>query len=703
MADFFDSDVITREYDPGLVRRILGYVKPYRRLAVFAVIALFLATAGELVLPVLIKRTVDDALMPSWYGLAREVVEGADAGRLGLTGKEPEALGRVWVKADRISRLSAARRESLSEAGLLDGEPRYLARLRPDDPEALRVLSALGPDAESEGAWAVVRFAALRSLAPADARILRARDGRTASVYLAGFLLVLVVVLAATYAQIWASALIGQSVMKDLRMDLFRHTTGQSLSFLSRHPVGRLVTRMTGDVETINEFFTSVIISFAKDASLMVGVLAALVILSPSLGFVILATLPPVLAATTISRIKARDAFRRQRQWLSKVNSFLSEHLSGVGVVKLFAGRARSAEAFTGYDRELLKANLGEMYVYATFRPIVELLASCSLAVLLWYGAGLHVSGAVSLGTLIAFINLVRMFYNPVQDISEKYTILQSAMAGGERVFQLMDSREVIEDTGTRSLPETIAGRIEFDRVWFAYKNDEWVLKDLSFTVEPGEMVAIVGYTGAGKTTVANLLARMWDVRKGEVRVDGIPIRDIPLPELRRVIQPVPQDVFLFSGTVAENIRLGSPFRDEEVAKAVRIVHAHEFVSRLEGGLSADLSEGAANISTGQRQLISFARVVAHNPAIVILDEATSSVDTETEKLVQKGLAELLKDRTSVVIAHRLSTIRHAHRILVLAGGRLVEQGDHETLMAREGVYANLYRLQYEKLEAPGS
>ncbi len=700
MADFFDSDVITKEYDPGIMRRILGYVRPYRRLAVSAVAALVLATAGELALPVLIKRTVDDALMPSWYGLSKGALGRPEAAHLGLSGKEPEALGRVWVKADRISRLSAAQRGALAEAGLLDREPRYLARVSPGDPGIDRALAALGSGAERDGGWAAVRFDALRILAPGDARVLRGRDGRAVAGYLAAFFLILVLVLATTYAQIWASSRIGQNVMKDLRMELFRHTTGQSLAFLSRHPVGRLVTRMTGDVETLNEFFTSVVISFAKDASLMVGVLAALVLLSPRLGFVVLATLPPVLAATTISRIKARDAFRRQRQWLSKVNSYLSEHLSGVSVVKLFAGRKRSSEEFVRYDGELLAANLGEMYVFATFRPVVELLASCSLAVLLWYGAGLHTAGAVSLGTLIAFINLVRMFYNPVTDISEKYTILQSAMAGGERVFKLLDARELIEDSGRTSPAKPVRGRIEFDRVWFAYKNEEWVLKDLSFAVEPGEMVAIVGYTGAGKTTIANLLARMWDAQKGRILVDGVSIRDIPLPELRRTVQPVPQDVFLFSGTVAENIRLGSPFTDEEVEKAARVVHAHGFVSRLEGGYQSDLSEGAANISTGQRQLISFARVVAHDPAIVILDEATSSVDTETEKLVQKGLAELLKGRTSVVIAHRLSTIRHAHRILVLSGGKLVEEGDHDTLMAREGVYANLYRLQYGKLEA---
>lgn len=700
MADFFDSDEITKEYDPRVVRRILRYVKPYRALAVATLLALALATAGELALPVLIQRTVDDALMPSWYGLSPEALSRPETDGLSLAGSEPRALGRVWIKSEAVLRVAAAHRKTLSAEGLLDAEPRYLARIEPGDAAAERALAALGDRAVREGGFAAVRMEALRSLAPEEARALRGRDAGIVSSNLLGFFAILTLVLAATFAQTYIASLIGQRVMKDLRMDLFEHTERQSLAFLARHPVGRLVTRMTGDVETINEFFTSVLVSFAKDASLMVGVLVALIALSPRLGLVVLATLPPVAVASTISRVKARDAFRRQRQWLSKVNSFLSEHLSGVAVVKLFAGRARSVREFEKYDRELLKANLGEMYVYAVFRPIVEFLASCSLAVLIWYGSSLHASGAVTLGTLIAFINLLRMFYSPVSDISEKYTILQSAMAGGERVFKLLDSRERIEDEGTRALPKPVAGRIEFDHVWFAYKGSDWVLKDLSFTVASGEMVAIVGYTGAGKTTIANLLARMWDAQKGQIRVDGIPVRDIPLEDLRRTVQPVPQEVFLFSGTVAENIRLGSPFSDAEVEKAARVVHAHSFVSRLPGGYGAEISEGASNISTGQRQLISFARVVAHDPAIVILDEATSSVDTETEKLVQKGLSELLKGRTSVVIAHRLSTIRNASRILVLSGGRLVEEGDHASLMAKEGVYANLYRLQYEKLEA---
>jgi ATP-binding cassette subfamily B protein len=337
------------------------------------------------------------------------------------------------------------------------------------------------------------------------------------------------------------------------------------------------------------------------------------------------------------------------------------------------------------------------MYVFATFRPLVEWFSTLTTAVIISVGSVMILDLSISLGVLIAFINLVGMFYSPVMDIAEKYTLLQSAMAGGERVFQLLDTDERIEDKGTHSVEGMVRGHIEFRDVHFSYNRGEEVLKGLNFYVNPGEMAAIVGYTGAGKTTITNVMARLWDIGSGGIYLDGINVKDIPLEELRRSCLPVLQDVFLFSGSVSDNIRLGLPLSDEEVEEAAKAVHAHEFISRLQDGYNTVLSEGAANISSGQRQLISFARVIAHNPAIVILDEATSSVDTETERLIQLGMQRVLAGRTSIVIAHRLSTIRHADRILVLSGGRLVEQGRHDELIARNGLYAGLYRLQYSE------
>jgi ATP-binding cassette subfamily B protein len=506
----------------------------------------------------------------------------------------------------------------------------------------------------------------------------------------------LVLVFACTFIQTWITTLIGQRVMKDMRLELFRKTASQSTNFLSRHPVGRIVTRLTGDVETINEFFTSVLVAFLKDLSVMAGVLITLFVLSPRLALVVVCTLPPVLAVTAISRNRARDAFRSQRTASSRVNSYLSEHLSGLQVVQLFRREKKSLEEFGERNKELLDANIKEMYVFATFRPIIEWFSTITTAAIIAVGANMILDLSLSLGVLIAFINLMAMFYGPVMDIAEKYTLLQSAMAGGERVFNLLDTDERIPDQGTCAIQGTVRGHIAFENVRFSYKPGEEVIKGLSFTVNPGDMAAIEGYTGAGKTTITNVLARLWDIDSGTIRLDGIPLQDIPLEELRRSVLPVLQEVFLFSGTVAENISLGLPLTETQIEDAARAVHAHEFISRLPGGYQTVLSEGAANISSGQRQLISFARVIAHNPAIVILDEATSSVDTETEHLIQLGIQRVLSGRTSLVIAHRLSTIRHADRILVLSGGRLAEEGRHEELIRRRGLYAGLYRLQYE-------
>jgi ATP-binding cassette subfamily B protein len=394
-------------------------------------------------------------------------------------------------------------------------------------------------------------------------------------------------------------------------------------------------------------------------------------------------------------RIKARDAFRRQRTASSKVYAYLAERLAGIQIVQLFRREKRSGTEFAGRNRELLAARLGEMYVLATFRPIVEWFATFSTAVVIAAGSNMVFSLSLSLGTLIAFINLVQIFYAPVMDIAEKYTLLQSAMAGGERIFTLLDTDERIPDKGGLSLAGGVRGQVEFNKVRFSYKPGEEVLKGLSFAVNPGEMAAIVGYTGAGKTTIINVLSRLWDINGGEIRLDGAPVQEIPLEDLRRSVLPVLQDVFLFSGTVADNISLGLDLSEEQIIEAARAVHAHDFISRLKDGYQTALSEGAANISSGQRQLISFARVIAHNPPVVILDEATSSVDTETERLIQLGMKRVLAGRTSFVIAHRLSTIRGADRILVLSGGRLAEEGRHEELIAQNGLYAGLYRLQY--------
>ncbi|MDR2048477.1 MAG: ABC transporter ATP-binding protein/permease, partial [Treponema sp.] len=702
MSEYFETEEVVKEYDSKISGRILSYLKPYKFLTAVVLAALVFSTGGELLFPVLQQRLIDRAIMARFLPLRPKA-----GGRSGVLGAEAEKVLRefesvkgairikdyLFIPQDQNIRFSSKTEKELRGAGVLEDGQWYAFTI---SEQARPVVEKYGKQdlfIWENGAGAI-RSGDMEKLSADERRVIRNGDlsliSRTALILFA----VLALVFVFTFIETIVSVLIGQKVMKDIRLELFKKTSGQSTDFLSRNPVGRIVTRLTGDVETINEFFTNVLIAFIKDLSVMTGALVTLFILSPKLAAVVLVTLPPVLLVTALSRIKARDAFRQQRVSSSKVNSYLSERLSGVQVVQLFLGEKKSRKEFGERNGEFLKANLAEMYVYAIFRPIIDFLSVLTTAVVIAVGANFVLNLSLSLGVLVAFINLVGLFYSPVMDIAEKYTLLQSAMAGGERVFALLDTDERIPDTGTRNIEEPgrgvkslVRGRVEFKDVSFSYKDGEEVLKHLSFTVEPGEMAAIVGYTGAGKTTIINVLTRLWDIQGGSIALDGIPVTEIPLRQLRRAILPVLQEVFLFSGTVADNISLGLPLRETDIVAAARAVHADEFISRLPDGYNTKLSEGAANISSGQRQLISFARVVAHNPAMVILDEATSSIDTETEYLIQLGIQKVLAGRTSIVIAHRLSTIRHAERILVLSGGRLVEQGRHDELVNAGGRY----------------
>jgi ATP-binding cassette subfamily B protein len=699
MADYFETDTVTKEYDSRIIRRLLSYLKPHRLLVVLTIAALFVSTLGELYIPVLQQRIIDGSILARFMALEQTANRQEMSAEAVMVYEEfttlPDAItigGIIFVPQNRHTVMQGAVERELKEKGILYPENWYAFSYNPGDP--VEAIIEKHPDLflipHSQSA---IKMSDLYSLPPDEIAVIRKSDIN--SVIQGGlvFLAVLLLVFIFTFSQTWTSNLISQRVMKNMRLELFSKTLSQSTAFLSRHPVGRLVTRLTSDIQTIDEFFTTVLTVFLKDLSVMVGVLVTMFILSPIMALCVLITLPPVVILTLISRIKARDAFRRQRTATSKVYAYLAERLAGIQVVQLFRREEKTNREFTGRNRELLAANLGEMYVYATFRPIVEWLATFTAAVVIVVGSKMFLSLSVSLGVLIAFISLVQMFYSPVTDIAEKYTFLQSAMAGGERVFALLDSDEHIPDNGAKQA--AFRGHVEFDNVRFSYKKGEDVLRGLSFAIKPGEMAAIVGYTGAGKTTIINVLSRLWDVDSGEIRIDGIPVKEIPLADLRRAVLPVLQDVFIFSGTVAENISLGLDLSPEHIIEAAKAVHAHEFISHLPQGYGTVLSEGATNISSGQRQLISFARVIAHNPQVVILDEATSSIDTETEHLIQLGIKRVLAGRTSFVIAHRLSTIRNADRIMVLSGGVLAETGTHDELIAHNGLYAGLYRLQY--------
>ena len=701
MAEYFESEEIVKEYDSKLVKRILSYLKPYKVFAIIVLFALAISTIGELLLPVLIQKIVDKSIISQYLTINEQILSSKQhelspneikiINDLIADSKTVKIDSNIFVFKSGNLPLTGSLEKKLKELSIIDEKNWYVfSGFAPKNVEKYFI---------TNGTYSAIPENVLKSLPTSLIRVIKSQDYD----YLinAGilFLLILILILIATFVQTYMTTKIAQNVMTDIRLELFEKTIYQSTAFLSRNPVGRLVTRLTGDVETINEFFTSVLGSFLKDLSVMAGVLVTMILLAPKLALITILTLPPVAIVTAINRYKSRDAFRHQRLASSRLNSFLSERLSGVHIVQLFAQEKPVQSKFKKHNTELLKANLEEMYVYATFRPIIDFLTSLTIAIVLFFGGKFILDLQLSLGTLIAFINLVQMFYFPVQDISEKYTLLQSAMAGGERVFALMDTYEKIPDTGTKKIGKDCKGKIEFRNVSFSYNKNETVLRNISFTVQPGEMIAIVGYTGAGKTTITNVLSRLWDIQQGAILLDDLPLPEYTLESLRKTVVPVLQEVFLFSGTIADNISLGLSLTEEEIMEAAKAVYVHDFISKLPQGYNTKLSEGATNISSGQRQLISFARLLAHNPKVIVLDEATSSIDTETEQLIQKGLQNIMAGRTSIVIAHRLSTIRHADRILVLSSGEIVEEGTHEELLKKNSLYATLYRLQYEHEE----
>ncbi len=694
------EEKIIKGYDPVIMRKLLRYLAPYWRIVALAVVALLLSTGAELLQPVVLQRAIDNHIVVEVYRFKQADLTPELSRELRISPRDPVINGWVYLHSSRLEPLSRERKQSLRKQGVLDGASWYLFPIEGGSTELAGLVDSHPKLFQHQNGWGSIPSDDISKLARQERTLLKANDvsavGRAALLYLGLLLAVLVF----SFVQVYLTSLSGQGVMKDLRLKLLDHTMRQSMSYMNSNPVGSLVTRVTNDVETINELFASVATSLLQDVALMGGVVVTLFLLNPRLAIVAILTLPPVVIMTIFFRLKARDAYRRVRLWVSRVNAYLAEHIAGVDVVRMFAREVRSIAEFVGRNANLLRANLSEMYVFAVFRPLTNLFTSVSIGVVVYFGAGMVVQEVVTLGVLIAFLNLINKFYQPVMDISEKFTVLQSAMAGGERVFDLLETESRIPDTGRLRLREKPEGRIVFDDVEFAYKEDEQVLRSLSFSIEPGENVAIVGYTGAGKTTIINLLARMYDVSGGAILLDGEDIRNYRLADLRRVVLPVQQDVFIFSGTIEENITLGSPMSREEVRRAAQTVNADRFIERLPEGYRTRLAEGGSNLSTGQRQLLSFARVVAHDPQIVVLDEATASIDTETERLIQEALGRLLAGRTSLVIAHRLSTIKHADRILVISHGKLAEEGTHSELLAVEGAYYSLYRLQYGEQEA---
>ena len=511
------------------------------------------------------------------------------------------------------------------------------------------------------------------------------------------FLLTLCGSFAFEYLQTSTMQMIGQRIMFDLRMQIHGRLQQLDIRFYDRSPVGRLMTRLTTDVDALNELFASGVVAVFGDLFTLAGIMVVLVWMDWRLALVAFSVLPIIALITQWFRVNVRESYRTVRLWIARINAFLQERITGMATVHLFRREARDFSDFDGINRSHRDANIKSIFFYAVFYPAIELVSAVASALIIWVGGGWVIQDALTLGSLVAFLMYAQRFFRPISDMSEKFNVLQGAMASSERIFGVLDTPVDITSPLRPALPSG-SGVIAFEHVTFAYRDGEPVLRDVSFRIEPGERVAIVGATGAGKTTLVSLLLRFYDVQEGRITVDGVDVRDIDLTQLRAMFGLVLQDVHLFSGTIASNVRLGDDsITDDQVGAAIKAVHADTFVDRLPGRLETRVAERGATLSVGQKQLLSFARALAFNRPVLVLDEATSSVDTETELLIRDALRVLMQGRTTIAIAHRLSTIQGMDRILVFHKGRLRESGTHQELLAERGIYHNLYRLQFQR------
>ncbi len=560
--------------------------------------------------------------------------------------------------------------------------------------------------------WKLFAVAAIMLLASTAADLLRPyllqiaiddciAKGDTARLSRIGILFISTIILGFifNFIQIYTLTHTGQTIIYNLRQQIFTHLQKMSIAFFDKNPVGRLVTRVTNDTETLNDMYTNVLVSLLKDISILLGTVIIMFKMNVRLSLVVLLAVPVLIPMTMIFRAKVRSIYREVRVALARINSILSENITGIRIIQIFNREKEKLDEFEKANNDYKKALIKEVIVSGVFRPSIDMLSGFLLAIIIWYAGGKVIDNAITFGVLYAFINYIGYFFQPVNDLAEKYNILQSAMASSERIFSILDT-ETETDSGTVCTDKKLfKGSIEFKNVWFAYKNEDWVLRNVSFSVPSGQTVAIVGATGAGKTSIINLINRFYEIQKGEILIDGIKTTDIQKECLRKNTGVVLQDVFLFGGTIKGNIKLNEDsITDDDIKTAAEYVNAGRFIESLPNKYEEEVMERGATFSSGQRQLLAFARTLAFDPSILILDEATANIDTETELLIQDALSKLTRDRTTIVIAHRLSTIQHADNIIVLHKGKIRETGTHQELLAKKGMYYNLYQLQYNNM-----
>ncbi len=699
---YAEEGKLGKPYNLKLLKKLASFARPYGKMVVAGLLLSILVALFDLCVPYLTKIAIDRYILASWYEVSEKMLSGSAYAKLkNRYGPllEKSAVPFVYYISNlNLKKIDPADLHFLRNRGLLGSKRFYRIG---SDRNISRWFHKRQADLYkmADGA-AMVPYEELERLPRGE--LLKIRAGDISGVtWVAGiFFVLLLLSLGFSYLEYYIMELTGQRIMQDIRMNLFDRMQAQTLRFFDRYPVGTLVTRVTNDIGNLNEMFKSVLITVFKDLFMIAGILGVLLYLNWRLALLCFILLPLIFGLTFIFSFMAREAFRELRSTVSRINAFLQERISGMRIIQLFVRETSEMKRFVGLNRENYRAGMKQIRIFALFMPLMELLSALAIAFLIWHGGGQVLQDEMTLGVLVAFIGYIQMFFKPIRDISEKYNIMQMAMASMERIFEFMEKKEVLYRSESPREPSHIKGHLVFDRVVFGYEKDKPVLYDVSFEIKPGETVAIVGATGSGKTTVVSLVERFYDPDQGSITLDGIDLREWPNEGLRSAVSLCMQDVFIFAGTVLENISLGrKDLTDEAIHRAAETANALEFIENLEKGFMRELGEKGASLSGGQRQLLSFARALASDPRLLILDEATSSVDPETERLIQTAISKMAHKRTTLVVAHRLSTVRDADRIMVMHHGRIREQGTHDELMAMEGLYYKLSKRWERGLE----
>lgn len=694
---YMEEGQLGKPYNIKVLKRLLPYTFPYKKVILSALCLALIISLFDLALPYLSKIAIDRYILSSWYMVNLSDMKEDDRKAFlkeygEYVEKSEEGSYGIISHVDLINiDISIANR--LKAAGIISQERLYKVHMKTGS-YPLSIKGGDNPEMLATG-HVLVPLKEINNLDYSDIQKIRGKDFR--GLLLLGVLILGLILLSfiINYYEYFLLEFIGQNIMQDIRIELFDKMQSRAISFFDQFPVGTLVTRVTNDIENLNEMFKSVIITVFKDILILIGILAVLLYINWKLALVSFIVLPFIFGVTLLFSTLAREAFREMRAKVAKINAFLQERFSGMRIVQLYVREKVQVDEFRKINHENFLAGMKQIRVFAVFMPLMELFSSFTVALIIWYGGGKVISDQLSLGSLVAFISYIQMFFKPIRDISEKYNIMQLAMASSERIIEFMDNGEEIPDPSNPEILEEKEGHLQFKNVSFSYEEDRPILNDISFEVKPGETVAIVGATGAGKTTIVNLIERFYDVDQGMILLDGVDIRKLSKNEVRSLAGLVMQDVFIFSGSLIDNISQVTVKMDyEAVVEAAKNANALSFIEKLPNKFQQELSEGGSTISGGERQLLSFARALAYKPKLLILDEATSSVDPETEHLIQDAISKMTRKQTTLVVAHRLSTIRDADRILVMHHGSIQEQGNHEELMAKNGIYFKLNKFR---------